>query len=310
MNERRDNPETDPSGMEDLLSPWVAERLTGLMAEHGVPVRQQASLLSALCGLSPSQSRRKLRGAMWSFGEVLTVVRRFGASLDQVFSDSPGEGVAPTANLIDASSVTLQDATFVMDSLAVPCRVRLGALVVGVPGENALLTAQDDSGWYVGTRQQLDHHHVNEPCYQADQVLLIPESTTPRIRIAILDDDIGTTETLGDWFEATGYAAQAFTTCDQLLASQIESHDAFIVDFMLAGGDSSQAIIKNIRQALPDAPIVLLTGKLRSGQASEADLTTLLRTLNVTFFEKPVRPSVLAATIEKELDILAHRRVG
>ena len=313
MNELPDNPETDTAGTADALSSWVTERLVGLMAKHGVRVRQQANLLSELCGLSPSQARRKLRGAMWSFGEVLTVTRRFGASLDQVFADSPDDGVAHTVNAADASPAspaTLQDATFVMGALTVPCRVRLGALVVGAADENALLTTQNDTGWYVGTRKQLDRHCANDQCYQADQVLLMPEPTKPRIRIAILDDDIGTTETLGDWFDATGYAAKAFTTCDQLLASRIESHDAFIVDFMLAGGDSSQAIIKRIRQTLPEAPIVLLTGKLRSGQASEADLTTLLRTLNVTFFEKPVRPSVLAATIEKELDVLAHRRKG
>ena len=67
-------------------------------------------------------------------------------------------------------------------------------------------------------------------------------------------------------------------------------------------------MIKRVK--VPDAPIVLLTGKLRDGQVSEADLSALLRTANVTFFEKPVRPSVLAATIEKELDQLAHRRAG
>lgn len=309
MNDRPDNLETDSAEMGDALSSWVGKRLVGLMTNHGVPVRQQANLLSELCGLSLSQARRKLRGAMWSFSEVLTVVRRFGGSLDQVFSDSPGESVAQTSSLIDASSATLQDATFVMDSLLLPCRVRLGALLVAVPTQNVLLTAQNDTGWYVGTRQQLDQHGINAPCYRADQVLLMPEASTPRLRIAILDDDVGMTETLSDWFEAMGYAAQAFTTCDQLLASQIGSHDAFIVDFMLAAGDSSQAIIKSIRQELPEAPIVLLTGKLRSGQASEADLTILLRTLNVTFFEKPVRPAVLAATIEKELDVLAHRRM-
>ena len=305
-----ENLESDASETGDAMSVWVAERLVGLMAEHGVPVRQQAGLLNELCGLSLSQARRKLRGAMWSFGEVLAVTRRFGASLDQLFSDSPGSGVAHTLLSPDMASVTLQDATFVMDSLSVPCRVRLGALVASAPTENELLTAQNDTGWYVGTKKQLDGQHIKEPCYRADQVLLMPVSTTPRIRIAILDDDIGTTETLGDWFNATGYAAQAFTTCEQLLASQIENHDAFIVDFMLAGGDSSQAIIKTIRQALPEAPIVLLTGKLRSGQASEADVATMLRTSNVTLFEKPVRPSVLAATIEKELDRLANRLAG
>ena len=310
MEQFHGNMDSDARETGDAMSSWVAERLVDLMVEHGVPVRQQAALLNELCGISLSQARRKLHGAMWSFGEVLAVMRRFGASLDQVFSDSPGSGVAPALLTPEIALVTQQDATFLMDAGSVPCRVRLGAMVAGTPTENELLTAQNDTGWYVGTKRQLDGYHVKEPCYRADQVLLMPVSTAPRIRIAILDDDIGTTETLGDWFNATGYSAQAFTTCEQLLASKIENHDAYIVDFMLAGGDSSQAIIKTIRQTLPEAPVVLLTGKLRSGQASEADVTTMLRTSNVTFFEKPVRPSVLAATIEKELDRLANRSAG
>jgi len=295
---------------EDALSSWVAERLVNLMLEHGVPVRQQASLLSELCGLSLSQARRKLRGAMWSFGEVLIVVRRFGASLDQVFIASPLDGIAHIGTAPGVSTASLLDATFLMDKLTVPCRVRLGAQVVGAPADNELLTAQNEFGWHVGTRKHLDRHRVTGQCYRADQVLLTPPSNKPNIRVAILDDDIGTSETLGEWFNAAGYAATAFTSCDRLLASRIESHDAFVVDFLLADGDSSQAIIKSIRQVLPDAPIVLLTGKLRDGKVSEADLTTMLRTLNVTFFEKPVRPSVLVATIEKELDQVANRRAG
>src|SRR3989338_10958432 len=100
---------------EDALSSWGAERLVNLMLEHGVPVRQQASLLSELCGLSLSQARRKLRGAMWSFGEVLIVVRRFDVSLDQVFSDSPHAGIAHVSIAPSAPAPLLQEATFLMD---------------------------------------------------------------------------------------------------------------------------------------------------------------------------------------------------
>jgi CheY-like chemotaxis protein len=280
------------------------------MAEHGVPDRQQASLLCELCGVSPSQARRKLRGAMWSFGEVLTVVRHFGGSLDQLFSGSPNAGVAHDGISTGTFTPALLDATFLMDKLSLPCQVRLGSLVIGSPGDAELLTVQNQEGWYVGTKKQLDRHHHNGEFYYVFQVLLSPALTKPRIRIAILDDDVGTSETLGEWFTAAGYAATAFTSAEQLLASKVGNYDVFVVDFLLAGGDSSQATIKHIRQALPDAPIVLLTGKLRDGQVSEADLSALLRTANVTFFEKPVRPSVLAATIEKELDQLAHRRAG
>lgn len=310
MKNLQDKTENEGAQTGDALSSWVAERLVALMEEHGVPARQQASLLSELCGLSLSQARRKLRGAMWSFGEVLAVVQRFGVSLDQVFSESPFAGIVHASTAFGAPAPLLQEATFLMDKFAVPCRVRFGILVADTPGDDELLAAQNQDGWYVGTSKQLERHRVKCPCYRADQVLLTPPAAKPGIRIAILDDDIGASETLGEWFNEAGYAAMAFTSCDQLLASKIENYDAFLVDFMLAGGDSSQAIIKLIRQALPDAPIVLLTGKLRDGQASEADLTTMLRTSNVTFFEKPVRPSVLAATIEKELDQVASRRAA
>lgn len=310
MNLLHDISENESASKEDAPSSWVAERLVELMAEHGVPLRQQAAFLGELCGLSLSQARRKLRGAMWSFDEVLAVTRRFGASMDQVFSDSPHFGVAHAAIAPGASAPLFQEATFLMDELAVPCQVRLGALAVGTPGVDELLAAQNRDGWYVGTRKQLDRHRVQEPCYLASQVVLTPSAAKPGIRVAILDDDIGTAETLGEWFSAADYAAAAFTSCEQLLAARIENFDAFVVDFMLAGGDSSLAMIKTIRQTLPDAPIVLLTGKLRDGQASEADLTAMLRTSNVTFFEKPVRPSILAAAIEKELDQIASRRVG
>ncbi|MEQ1533690.1 MAG: hypothetical protein HOO97_05850 [Sideroxydans sp.] len=292
--------------IDDALSAWAAERLSALMVDQGVPERQQAGLLCELCAVSPSQARRKLRGAMWTFGEVLTVVRHFGCSLDQVFAGSVSHAGISTGSF----TTVMLEATFLMDALTLPCQVRLGSLSIGLQGSDELLTVQNQVGWYVGTRKQLDNHPHNGEFYHVAQVLLTPTLSKPSIRIAILDDDVGTSETLGEWFTAAGYAATAFTSAGQLLAAPVDHFDAFVVDYLLAGDDSSQATIKLIRQALPDAPIVLLTGKLRDGRVSEADLTTMLRTAHATFFEKPVRPSVLAATIEKELDQLAQRRAA
>ena len=290
----------------DGASAWVAQRLSGLMAANDVPARQQAGLLSELCGLSLSQARRKLHGAVWSFGEVQAVVQRFGASLDEVFPSVAGDDGQQISLATEAYAVDQQDANFLMGAWSLPCRVRIGARVGASLGERELLTAVGDSGWVVGTAQQFAGRALKPPFFLAKQVLLLPTSSQPSIRVAILDDDAGTAESLAEWFNASGYVAQAYTSGEQLLASGIDDYAAFIVDFMLAGGESSQAIIRALRDAQPSAPILLLTGKLRSGQASEAELVALLRTLNVAFFEKPVRPSVLAATIESELDQLAR----
>ena len=45
----------------EAFSLEVAHRLGQLMSERGTPAHQQVSLLTQLCGLSPSQARRKLQ---------------------------------------------------------------------------------------------------------------------------------------------------------------------------------------------------------------------------------------------------------
>ena len=296
-----DNPYDSPEEADNAASSWLAERLSKLMSEHGIPPRQQAGVLSELCGLSLSQARRKLHGAVWSFEEVLAVVRRYGASLDQLFLAAPGAADAGVDAAASDSSLPLLPAVFLMDSLCVPCQFRLGAQCVATPRSDDLLAANHAEGWFVGTPEQLEKRQAPLPLFHADHILLTPEKSLKPTRIAILDDEAGVCETLSEWFNAVGYEAASFRSAAQLLAAGIEQHDAFVVDFMLGDGDSSQIIVKKIREALPLAPIVLFTGKLRSGQASEADLTTLLRTVNVIFFEKPIRPSVVAASIETQL---------
>ena len=294
-----------PADSEESICRWLAESLSRLMAEQQIGLRQQATLLSELCGISPSQARRKLNGATWSFSEVLAVARRFGFSLDQIASGAPNGGFAfsHTADL----SPTLRDARFVTESLSVPCQVLLGVQCISTPTDNSvLLAAASPEGWLVGARDHLVHYQAEVPFHYAEQVLLKPDNPHQLPKIAILDDEKGVSETLCDWFAATGYEAVAFTSGEALLATDIEAYVAFIVDFVLATGDSSQTIVRALRQSRPDVPIMLLTGKLRSGEASEAELTALLRSTNVTFFEKPVRPSVVAAAIETQLSSLAN----
>lgn len=291
----------------DVSSLWVAERLSALMVANGVPPRQQVGLLCDVCALSLSQARRKLNGAAWSFAEVFAVARHFAASLDELFSASLPPAAALEVLALDSPRPAEQDARFLMGSAVFCCRVQLGARVVGPVGESDLLTAVGKDGWLVGTRDQLDRQQVAAPFFRVRQLLVMPDDADAALRIAILDDDPATAESLADWFNASGYAACAFTDADELLASPLDGYSAFIVDFLLAGGASSQATIHRLRAVRPQAPIILLSGKLRSGEASETELVALLRALNITFFEKPVRPSVLAASIENEIDRLSAR---
>ena len=291
----------------DERSIWIAERVSTLLQEKGIAPRQQAAFLAELCALSFSQARRKLRGAMWTFAEILTIAEHFKVSIDLWFLAEDASHPAIDSSGDGLRSLPLQDAQMLFASHRIGCQVRLGRQCIAAPEADALITGQFAGEWLVGTPDTLPLPDAEGPLFCADRVEIQPAVTRQRIRIAILDDDGGVSGTLCDWFNAAGYEAHAFTTSEQLVASGLVTFAAYIVDFMLSAGDSSQATIKAIRQARPDAPIVLLTGKLRSGLASEADLTTLLRTANVLFFEKPVRPSVIAATIETQLDKLASR---
>lgn len=302
----------DPVSPADAMSAWTSARLSSLMTRHGVASRHQATLVAQICAISVSQARRKLRGAVWLFNEVLAVCRHFGESLDTVFSPEDLRGhVLDAGHLPAGTPHATYPATLLVDEHRIACDIQLGAILshAAAPGTALLATHLPAEGWLVATAARLALEPQGSPRYAVQQLQIRASQDQGRARIAVLDDDPGSAGALADWFNELGYAAQAFTTAEQLMATSLTSHDAYVVDFILGGGRTSQSIVEQIRLVQPQAPIVLLTGQLRDGTASEATLSTLLRTQGVTFFEKPVRPAVLTAAIQSGLDRLATLHV-
>lgn len=278
----------------DSPSP-TARALSDLMGRHGVPVRHQAAQIAQICAISISQARRKLRGAVWLFDEVQAVCQHFEVSLGEVFG--PGDSKSASA-----TPALHHPALWRSEDQALPCDIRLGPLEA--PGASPLQAVYGPEGWLVATPARLDRDGASGARYGVAHLQLSAPDLPERARIAVVDDDADAAEALTDWFNESGYLAQAYTSPAQLLSAPLDQHDAYVVDLILAGGQTSQALVERIRHEQPNAPIVLLTGQLRDGRASEATLTTLLRTQGVTFFEKPVRPAVLTAAIQSKLDRL------
>src|SRR3989344_3237134 len=207
----------------DASGSWGAACVASLLSRHGVPPRPQAPATAQIWGISVSQPRRKLRGAVWLLNEVLALCRHHGESLEAVFGTEHGPGAPGQAGVL------------LIDGLELPCQVRAGAICPPTSSEAALLTTRVGERWLVGTPARLD---------------------------------------------------------------------AYVLDLVLSGGQTPQAKVERIRRQQPDAPIVLLTGQLRDGKASESTLAALLRTHRVTFFEKPVRPVMITAAIQNGLDQL------
>ena len=285
---------------------WASARLSALLDRHGIPHRHQATEIAQICAISISQARRKLRGAVWLFDEVQAICRHFEESLDTVFGSSVLQ--AGSTNCQSMSNLgNTYPATLLIDGEKMACQIQLGPMHSSgqnEPGKGLLAYYSQQEGWRATSFQRIQQSGYTGPRYAVEQLQLRNTMAQSRTRIAVLDDDIGSADALTDWFNELGYQARAYTTSEQLLSTPLKDHDAFIVDLILGRGQTSQAVVEQIRRELPHAPIVLLTGQLRDGTASEATLSTILRTQGVTFFEKPVRPAVLTAAIQSSLDRL------
>lgn len=298
-----------PSSDTHADSVWASACLSALLDRHGISSRHQATEIAHICSISISQARRKLRGAVWLFDEVQAICRHFGESLDTVLGHKGGARLATepgmSASAGVAGATTSYPATLLIDGQEMACDIQLGPLCNASNGQSCQgLVAYhcQQGGWRVSTVQRCLQSDWQGAHYAVSQLQLRNHLEQTRARIAVLDDDAGSADALTDWFNEVGYEAHAYTSADALLAQPLTQHDAFVVDLILGGGQTSQAIVERIRQAQPEAPIVLLTGQLRDGTASEATLATILRTQGVTFFEKPVRPAVLTAAIQSSLD--------
>lgn len=286
---------------------WASACLSALLERHGVPSRHQATEIAHICAISISQARRKLRGAVWLFDEVQTICQHFGESLDTVFGSSALQTSSTNSPASIARSNTYP-ATLLIDGQKMACDIQLGPLCASTQEASCqgLVAFHDQQeGWQVGSILRMQQGGYCGAHYAVEQLQLRNPVAQTRPRIAVLDDDIGSAGALADWFNEVGYEAHAYTSTAALLARPLSEHDAFVVDLILGGGQTSQSIVERIRKEQPEAPIVLLTGQLKDGTASEATLATILRTQGVTFFEKPVRPAVLTAAIQSSLDRLA-----
>lgn len=272
----------------------VAERLRQALNSQGIPPRQQAAWVARLCNISVSQARRKLQGAGWLFDEVLTLAQHHALSLDDLARDgtaSPG------------ASAPMAQGELLLEGGHSTCQVQIGHLLA--PREQdrtALQAVRDGEQWRVGSASALRRLHPQAPRYAVQRLLLSPVPPRAPLRVAVVDDDLLTAESLCDWFDEAGGKGQAFASAAALLATDLQQFDAYVVDYILAAGQSSEALIRLLRSQRPQAPIVLLTGRLRDGTASEDSLTALMRSLKVMFFEKPVRPAVLATALLNSLD--------
>ncbi len=288
-----DEHDSEHDDLSEAASLALAGRVRQALESKGITSRHQAALVAQLCDISVSQARRKLQGAAWLFEEVRLIAHHSGVSLDDLGRADFQQGRAQTC----------VPATAVFDGNHWPCTIVVGHLLAPRDqGKVSLQALRDSTGWMAGSATSLHQIKPDVPRYAVERLTLSAPAPQTGFKVAVIDDDPHAAESLCDWFESSGFEAVAFHSAAAVLEAGLTEFDAFVVDFILGSGQSSQTLVEQIRRLRPQAPVALLTGHLRDGIASEDTLTSMMRALQVLFFEKPVRPAVIAAALQNQLD--------
>lgn len=264
----------------DNSLPLAVRRVRALMERHGLPRYRQSPWLADATGLSYSQAHRKMNGASpWTLEDLERVATLFGETLAEVFK--PDESEHAVRGVMTIGSASLD------------CQLWLGEPVEN-PRPDSLVAIKTSSAWAAVCASDA----AGNATYKVERLEARP-STAERRVIAVLDDDHDLTNSICGHFAAAGYDARAFyKTAELLSGARAERYDGFVVDWIV-GETSTLKLIAALREQDAASPIVVLTGQVISGVVDEADIAAAVRDFNLVFHEKPVRLSILSATLSR-----------
>jgi FixJ family two-component response regulator len=116
-----------------------------------------------------------------------------------------------------------------------------------------------------------------------------------RRTIALVDDDPRVLESLGEFFESSGYVVRAYPSAKALLDAGLSNVDCLISDIGMPAVDGFElhGLVKSVR---PDLPVFLITGRDVMGDQQRA----VVRGVS-GFFRKPFDGPALLAAIDNAL---------
>lgn len=285
----------------------LADSVRALMERRGIPKRRQCKELTHILQLSFSQAHRKLTGiSPWTLDQLRKISDHFHeplSMLNTVAGPGPGNGsgsdVRGDGDHGGSAGTVLHDALFVVGGRELPCSAWIGA-PVSQQYRADFVALEQEGLWRV--LENTPHLTAPGQRYQVDKVHIdIQQPHLPAI--AVIDDDRHSADNLRDYLNETGFRATAFYQYAALDAAMQETDfDGYVVDWLL-GTSTTEQLIRSIRQSgQSSAPIILLTGQLITGKASESDVARVIMQFNVNCQEKPTRLSIIAAELSKALN--------
>ena len=259
-------------------TPLAVQCVRALMERHGLPKYRQSAWLANATGLSYSQAHRRMTGAStWSLEDIARVAELFGESLADVVSLTQPRTSVPGVMHMGATRLPVQ--LWIGDA-------------VEQPNPDSVVAVQTSSGWTALCASEATEGAV----YKIERLEARPTLTARKV-VAVLDDDQDLTNSVCAHFEASGYDARPFFTIADLLSGLgARSFDAYVVDWII-GETSALKLIAAVRAKDANCPIVVLTAQVMTGVVDEADIADAVKRFGLVFHEKPVRTSILTATL-------------
>jgi CheY-like chemotaxis protein len=253
-----------------------------LFDQENVPERRRSKTVQELLGTSYHAAHRRMTdGVPWMLEDLERVAAHYGRTLADLFQA-----------LHDSKAVV---ATFVAGGFRSACRLWLGD-PVDPERATPLVAWREGEAWMVGPSSE----HTKAG-WGATAVLLQP-STSARARVAVLDDDAGYTRLFKAALTALGYAVDAYTEPGALLESaRARAYDAYVIDWLLEHKHTAEDLCRSLRSLDASALLILQSGQLANDDVDENDLLRTAMALDMEPVVKPVRPSFLAAKIERHM---------
>ena len=267
----------------------VSQRIRDLLSKRGVPIHKQGSELSSFLGVARSTIHRKFKNGGWSAAELRAVAERWRGDLEELLGGSDTEAGA-TAVLAGVTAEVM-----------IPGMPSPAQLVPGpeLEADDACdLVAVNPAGqWGVYTGGSEPHGTARY------SVLKLVFTATPRLKIALLEDDKLAADALAEELvELGGVVVQKFHRAEDLISAlKTRRFDAYVVDWLLGGGATAEPAILAIRERQKNAPVVVTTGAMALQADAEQQLIPFCERHRAGIIEKKFRAAVLLAHLRRDL---------
>lgn len=270
----------DPGADKRKPEPVISKAIQALLDRHGVPERKRLGALEAAVGMGYQQVRRRMAGETpWNVDEIQRLASHFGEPVFKLLAALVDDAGQPA--LLQVATVKLQCSIWPGNQVA---REKGIGPLVAVPGEGP-------EQWIVVPLSEAGDRPIHEI------KRLIFEAAAPR-RVAVVDDDDDLTSAIVQFLRKNGLEAISYNKADHLRAAlETTSFDGYILDWLLEDSDARD-LLPLIRAKNPNAPLIILTGQIKAGQAHEDDLASTIAAYRAQLYEKPTRALSLFNALE------------